>query len=177
MAMGVGAMADASVKLFLSCVSDEFGVYRDALRHALTRPDVDVKIQEDFQGLGGDTLAMLEDYIDRCEVVIHFLGEMTGSAPPGASVADLLQRRPGVEATLAEKGVARETLKTLSYTQWEAWLAIALGKKLLIVEPAEGVGRGPNFAATADSKAAQAAHRARLTANRLPSPPALHQRR
>ena len=32
--------AAADVKLFLSCVSDEFGIYREALRHALTRPNV-----------------------------------------------------------------------------------------------------------------------------------------
>ena len=51
----------------LSCASGEFGVYRDALRRALTRPNVEVKIQEDFKALGGDTLRMLEEYIARCE--------------------------------------------------------------------------------------------------------------
>jgi hypothetical protein len=50
----------ADVKLFLSCVSDEFGDDRDALRRALTRPNVEIKIQEEFQNLGGDTLVMLE---------------------------------------------------------------------------------------------------------------------
>src|SRR5208337_5249610 len=88
------AMAAESVRLFLSCVSDEFGVYRDALRKELTRPNVEVKIQEDFKALGGDTLEMLEDYIEQCEAVVHFLGDMTGSAPPASSVEDLLQRRP-----------------------------------------------------------------------------------
>ena len=43
-------MADQGVRLFLSCVSGEFGVYRDALRKALTLPNVEVKIQEDFKG-------------------------------------------------------------------------------------------------------------------------------
>jgi hypothetical protein len=38
----------ADVKPFLSCVSDEFGDYRDALRRELTRPNVEIKIQEDF---------------------------------------------------------------------------------------------------------------------------------
>jgi hypothetical protein len=38
----------ADVKLFLSCVSDEFGDYRDELRKGLTLPNVAVKIQEDF---------------------------------------------------------------------------------------------------------------------------------
>jgi hypothetical protein len=48
-------MAGQGVKLFLSCVSDEFGAEREALRRALTRPNVDVKIQEDFKALGGAT--------------------------------------------------------------------------------------------------------------------------
>jgi hypothetical protein len=33
-----------SVKIFLSAVTDEFRDYRDQLRIALTRPDVEVKI-------------------------------------------------------------------------------------------------------------------------------------
>ena len=144
-------MADESVRLFLSCVSDEFGGYRDALRKALTGPNVEVKIQEDFKALGGDTLKMLEDYIEQCEAVVHFLGDMTGSAPPASSVEDLLARRPDLGAKLATKGVGREALQTLSYTQWEAWLAICFGKDLVIVEPAARVRRGRKFAPTEDS--------------------------
>ena len=49
-----------AVQLFLSCVSDEFGAYRDALRSALTRPNVEVKIQEDFKAPGCDTPMKLE---------------------------------------------------------------------------------------------------------------------
>jgi hypothetical protein len=164
-------MADESVRLFLSCVSDEFGVYRDALRKALTRPNVDVKIQEDFKALGGDTLKMLEDYIAQCEAVVHFLGDMTGSAPSAFSVEDLFARRSGLEGELARRGLGREALDALTYTQWEAWLAICLGKDLLIVEPAAGVDRGPRFDPTSDSKAAQTDHRKRLRAiNRYPGP-------
>ena len=127
-------MADGSVRLFLSCVSDEFAVYRDALRHALTGSDVEVKIQEDFKNSGGDTLKMLEDYIGRCQAVVHFLGDMKGSAPAKVSVEDLLKRRPDFEGELARRGLPREALNALTYTQWEAWLAIGLGKDLLIVE-------------------------------------------
>ena len=81
-------MADQDVKLFVSCVSDEFRGYRNALRHVLTRPNVEVKIQEDFKSQGGDTLSKLEEYIEHCEAVVHFIGELTGSAPP-----DFLRRR------------------------------------------------------------------------------------
>jgi hypothetical protein len=49
-------VGDMSIKIFLSTVSDEFRTYRDALRTDLTRHNVEVKVQEDFKDLGGDTL-------------------------------------------------------------------------------------------------------------------------
>jgi tetratricopeptide (TPR) repeat protein len=159
----------ADVKLFLSCVSDEFGDYRDALRSALTRLNVEIKIQEDFQNRGGDTLAMLEDYVEGCDVVVHFAGEMAGSAPASSSVDDLLRRRPELAARLAEKGMDREALGRLTYTQWEAWLAIGFNKdgvrkNLVIVKPAFGVKHGAKFAPDDASRASQDHHLARLKA-------------
>jgi Domain of unknown function (DUF4062) len=153
----------ADVKLFLSCVSDEFGEYRDALHRALTRPDVEIKIQEDFQNRGVDTLGMLEDYIESCDVVVHFAGEMAGSTPTPSSVDDLLRRRPELAARLAEKGMDREALGRLTYTQWEAWLAIGFNKdgakkNLVIVAPAFGVKRGAKFAPDEASRASQDHH-------------------
>jgi hypothetical protein len=107
----------ADVKLFLSCVSDEFGDYRDELRRALTRPNVETKIQEDFQAMGGDTLALLETYVESCDVVVHFIGDMAGSTPKPTSVDDLLKRRPELAARLKEKGMDRGALGRLTYTQ------------------------------------------------------------
>jgi tetratricopeptide (TPR) repeat protein len=157
-------MQDPSVKLFLSCVSGEFGVYRKALRQALTRPNVEVKIQEDFKLLGADTLSMLEDYIARCEAVVHFVGEMAGATPAPNSVSELFARRPNLGTKLAGLGVPPEAQARLSYTQWEAWLTIALGKRLLIVEPAASARRGPNIAPTPESRLSQAEHLRRLKA-------------
>jgi hypothetical protein len=167
----------ANVNLFLSCVSDEFGDYRDALRSALTRLNVEIKIQEDFKPLGGDTLAVLEDYIEGCDIVVHFAGEMAGSAPAPSSVDDLLRRRPELAARLAEKGLDREALGRLTYTQCEAWLAIGFNKdgakrNLVIVTPAFGVRRGAKFAPDEASRASQADHLARLKAiNFYPAKP------
>jgi hypothetical protein len=114
-------------------VSDEFGDYRDELRDALTRLNVEVKIQENFKPQGGDTLRMLQEYIEGCDAVVHFAGEMAGSAPASSSVDDLLRRRPELAARLAEKGMDREALARLTYTQWErgsrsASTRTALGK-------------------------------------------------
>ena len=167
-----GGMGGENVKLFLSCVSDEFGAYRDELRRKLTRPNVEVKIQEDFKLLGGDTLKMLEDYIAQCEAVVHFVGDMAGSSPAPTTVDDLLTRRPHLAAQLADKGMGREALASLTYTQWEAWLAIGFGKDLIIVTPADGVARGPVFRPTGVSRASAALNLKRLRAvNRYPGPP------
>jgi hypothetical protein len=159
----------ADVKLFLSCVSDEFGGYRDELRRALTRPNVEIKIQEDFQALGGDTLAMLETYVESCDVVVHFFGDMAGSAPKPSSVDDLLKRRPELAARLADKGMDHSALGRLTYTQWEAWLAIGFNRdgakqNLVIVTPAFGGKRGAKFAPDDASRASQADHLTRLKA-------------
>jgi tetratricopeptide (TPR) repeat protein len=162
----------ADVRLFLSCVSDEFRAYREALRSALDQPNVTVKIQEDFKPQGGDTLRLLQEYIEQCEAVVHFAGDMDGSTPKPSSVDDLLARRPDLEARLASKNMARDALGALSYTQWEAWLAIALDRDLFIFRPAGGVARGPRYAATDASRTAQKRHLDQLRAiNRYPVDP------
>ena len=100
---------------------------------------------------------MVEEYIGQCEAVVHFVGDMAGSTPATGSVDDLLERSD-LGARLAAKGMAREALDSLTCTQWEAWLAIGFGKDLLIVTPAEGVGRGSKFAPTDASRGSQGEH-------------------
>ena len=68
-----------SIRIFLSTVSDEFRDYRDQLRHDPTRPDVEVKIQEDFKDFGTVTLDKLDRYVAACDGVIHLVGEMPGA--------------------------------------------------------------------------------------------------
>jgi Domain of unknown function (DUF4062) len=99
-----------SVKIFLSAVSKEFGLYRDALRHDLTRHDVEVKIQEDFKELGGDTLDKLDVYIASCDAVVHLIGEMSGAAPLAGERQRLLEKHADFGALTPPEGA--------SYTQW-----------------------------------------------------------
>ena len=171
----------ADVKLFLSCVSDEFGAYRDALRRALTRPNVEVKIQEDFKALGGDTLAMLEDYIEQCDGGRPFRRRHGGIDAKATSVEDLLKRRPELAARLADKGLGREALGALTYTQWEAWLAIGFDKtakeNLLIVEPAEARSAATEIRADGASRASQAEHLEALEGDQPLSRMRIHERR
>ena len=154
-----------SLKIFLSAVSNEFHGYRDLLRSDLTRPNVEVKAQEDFKDLGGDTLDKLDDYIAHCDAVIHLVGEMTGAeTDPDHEQGPLLQKHPDIATKLAPLGAALAAGKRLSYTQWEAWLALYHGKRLLIAKGAPDAPRGEGFAPTDASQGAQAEHLSRLAA-------------
>ncbi len=153
-----------SVRIFLSTVSDEFRDYRDVLRHDFTRHNVEVKVQEDFKDLGTVTLDKLDVYIANCDAVVHLVGDMTGAdARPEstrsmlAKYPDLPDRLPPLRQPLAD-GVA------ISYTQWEAWLAVYHGKLLVIAKADDAAPRGPNYTPTDDSRAAQQEHLARLSA-------------
>jgi tetratricopeptide (TPR) repeat protein len=169
-------MPEQSVKLFLSCVSNEFGGYRNALGRALTRPNVEVKVQEDFKSLGGDTLSKLQEYIERCDAVVHFVGEVTGSAPAPISVDALLARHPDIKTRLPPLGAALEVRAPISYTQWEAWLALYFGKDLEVVMPAPRGKRARSPKASDASRAAQTEHLARLRAVGVhPNPPFTNQ--
>jgi hypothetical protein len=153
-----------SVKIFISCVSDEFRTYRDQLRRDLTRDNVEVKVQEDFKDKGVVTLDMLDIYIRACDAVIHLVGGMTGAAANPASTRAILDKYPDIAARFPPLGEALARGEDICYTQWEAWLALYHGKTLLIARAGDGAPRGPAFAPADVSHAAQQAHLGRLRA-------------
>lgn len=157
-------MPAPTIRIFLSTVSDEFHAYRDRLRHDLTRPNVEVKVQEDFKDLGGVTLEDLDAYIRACDAVIHLVGDMTGAHAGAASAEAILEAYPDLANKLPPLGEALETGVPISYTQWEAWLALYHHEKLLIARADPAAPRGPSYAPTEVSCAAQEAHLARLAA-------------
>jgi Domain of unknown function (DUF4062) len=118
-------MSSPSVRIFLSAVSDEFRDYREALRRDLTRPNVEVKIQEDFKDLGGDTLDKLDQYIANCDVVVHLVGDMTGSAPKVRVSQAFLKKHPEIAKMFPDLSSAVVSRHSVSYTQWEAWLTLS----------------------------------------------------
>ena len=160
----------ADVKLFLSCVSDEFGAYRESLRHALTRPSVEIKIQEDFHALGEYTLAMLETYVEGGEVVIHFIGDMAGSAPRAASVDDLLKRRPELAAQLEGQGPGARGARRLrlypmgGMARPSASTRTAPKRTSSLSRQPRACRDGESFKPTDASRASQAEHLRRLRA-------------
>mgnify|MGYP001580384608 CR=1 FL=1 len=151
------------IRIFLSAVSAEFRSYRDALRHYLDRPNVMVKVQEDFIATGTETLDMLDDYISQCDAVVHLIGDMTGAMAQSPSLTlirerypDLAERLPPLRPFLAPDAQA------LSYTQWEAWLALYHRKMLIIAVPVPGATRDEKYALIEEQRTHQQQHLARL---------------
>jgi len=60
-------------KVFLSCVTNEFGPHRKKLAHDLQMPNVKVEWQEAFIETGHTTLDKLDGYIQGCHDVIHIV--------------------------------------------------------------------------------------------------------
>jgi hypothetical protein len=104
-------MLDA-MKVFLSCVTREFGSYRQRLAAqlaALPHHDFDVRVQEDFQQGGFTLLDQLAMYLRECDLVLHLLGDGCGARPS----------REHVRAKFARLGEAAQgPPPELSYTQW-----------------------------------------------------------
>jgi hypothetical protein len=150
-----------SVQILLSAVSDEFREYRDQLRGDLTRHNVAVKIEEDFKQGGRSTLELLDTYIRSCDAVVHLVGDMTGSRPKTPSIDYILTTYPGICDKLPIPR-DRPGIADISYTQWEAWLAVYHGKVLFIAEADQNAPRGPAYIAVPESRASQRAHLEKL---------------
>jgi hypothetical protein len=144
-------------RVFISCVSDEFEKpqapfpgLRGQLRHYLTRADCEVKVQEDFRQTGDlDTVEKLAGYIKQCAAVIHLVGELPGAVANQQAVAAYLAREPTFLANHPEARAALGDCSDLTYTQWEAFLALHHGVPLFVY-------------ATDKGEQAQAAHLQRL---------------
>jgi hypothetical protein len=153
----------AHVRIFLSAVSSEFRSYRDRLAEKLKRPNLSVHVQEDFIAAGTGTLDKLNDYIRECEAVIHLVGDITGAMASPSAAAAIKERYPDLGSRFPPLA---ETLSTgtplLSYTQWEAFLALYHRKVLIIATPKEGAPRDPMYRKIDAKTAAQQAHLQRL---------------
>jgi tetratricopeptide (TPR) repeat protein len=150
------------IAIFISTVSDEFRAYRDQLEGDLTRHNVAVKVQEHFKDLGDDTLDKLDVYIAHCDVVVHLVGHMTGSAANLRQQQALLNKHSDLLQRLPPLGEALKNGVLLACTQWEAWLALYHCRPLMIAKAGETAPREASYAPTESSRAAQALHLARL---------------
>ena len=153
------------IKLFLSAVSNEFCSYREYLRPLLTRDNVIVCVQEDFIPTGTETLDKLDRYVAQCDAVIHLVGDMTGSWARSATLQDLRARYSNLADRLPPLKPSLDFGEPpLSYTQWEAYLAVYHGKPLIIAVPEPETPRDEKYQLEADQQTSQQAHLKRLRA-------------
>ncbi len=155
-------IAQNSRRLFLSCVSHEFRSYRDVLAANLSQPGVELRRQEDFVNTGRTTLEKLNDYIRTCDAVIHLVGSCTGTFPEPAEVSALLPKLPGFGELFGLKDQRQDP--GLSYTQWEAWLALYYEKPLALYKAASNAERELGFIRDEDQARRQDIHWSRLEA-------------
>jgi len=119
-------------RVFLSCVSAEFEheqahfpKLRSRLRDCLDQADCEVEVQETFRQEGAaDTLQKLDGYIRGCAAVIHLVGELPGAVAPKKTVAAYLKTVPNFLSQHAELHAGLGDFSDLTYTQWEAFIAL-----------------------------------------------------
>lgn len=145
--------------VFISCVSDEFEKsgapfpgLRGQLRGYLARTGINVRVQEDFPQTVADTVKKLAGEIRPRAVVIHLVGEKPGAMAAPAAVAEYLKAEPQFLANHPELRTALGDFSGISYTQWEAFIALHHGIPLLVY--------------ATDKAAAQQAHLDRLVLGR-----------
>ncbi|MFZ4509191.1 MAG: hypothetical protein ACOYON_16005 [Fimbriimonas sp.] len=150
----------------MSCASREFSDIRDQLTRDFQRPGVDVKSHEEVAGFntGLTTLEKLDDYIGRCEAIVHLLGQATGSQVEVAGIEaivrrhrDLAVRLPEI-APLLEPGAAWRG----TYTQWEAYLALYHRIPCFVFIAGDGFARPAGFAPIAEDEKHREEHLTRL---------------
>jgi hypothetical protein len=134
-----------SVTIFISAVTDEFGTLSAQLGEKLTKWNVAVKTQKEFKDAGGGTLEELDEYIEHCDAVVHLVGDMTGAEAPPESAEVFLTKYPDLRKKFKPLGKALDDHVPISYTQWEAWLAIHHKKHLFIALANEKAPREPSY--------------------------------
>ncbi len=127
--------------VFLSCVTEELGPLRRALARLLNTSVYKIVHQDDFSGSGDKLLNYLDEQIARSAAVVHLIGKQ--AARKSSSAKDW-----GPPKTARDQIVpliSRKLKKphpvwaSLSYTQWEAWLALYHGCRLYTYNLSDGV--------------------------------------
>jgi hypothetical protein len=121
-----------------------------------------VRYQEDSCQRGVLTLQKLEEEVLASDAVFHIVGRQSGSIPPQNQVEAFLKRHPDFTARFPEVAAASATL---TYTQWESWLALFFEKRLCVYKVTDGSAEPA--AETGPMQASQQAHEERLRKHKV----------
>lgn len=128
-------------EVFISCVSAEFqnsGARFEGLRSKLSSSIMRTRskplVQEAFPNESTRTLTKLRDFIDSCVLVIHLVGDLVGDVPRKGDIPELIGNDPNLKTWLANSAWRDAEIASLSYTQWEAVLAVYLEKDMIVYQ-------------------------------------------
>jgi tetratricopeptide (TPR) repeat protein len=158
----------AGRRVFLSAASAEFRPLREKLAVLLQRSGIDVEFQEIFPQTASDTVRKLADLIRHAPLLVHIIGHDPGATANAAAVTDLLANLPRGEF-LSRLPELRDDVGDgtgISYTQWEALLALHYGVPLLVYATANAVD--PVTHAVADAFPQKAHYERMRRARRYP---------
>jgi hypothetical protein len=86
----------AEFRVFLSAVTSEFGMARDAVANDLQARNLQVRMLRSFrQEPGHDTLLrLLHDYIRECDAVVCVIDARSGACPSPSAAAEFAHLSP-----------------------------------------------------------------------------------
>lgn len=133
-----------SKRIFLSAANVEFGELRKMLAAVLLRSGINVEHQDIFPQTGSDIVRKLGDLIKDCQLLVHIVGHNSGSVANPAAVTDLLDEIPPGDflTKLTQLRSELGDLSGITYTQWEAFLALHLGVPVLLYAPCDACDQG-----------------------------------
>jgi hypothetical protein len=142
--------------IFISCVSDEFEKDGAPFPGLRSRLDVYLRkascllvVQEVFPQTAVDTVEKLDKLIRERAAILHLIGGMSGSVANEKAVAAYLKGLPDFLQNQPELKTALGDFSDITYTQWEAYIALHHNVPLFIY-------------ATDDAMIAQSEHLKRL---------------
>jgi hypothetical protein len=163
-------------KIFISCVTGEFGGYRSRLARDLGSSAVHWVTQEQFPLSRFDTVLKLDTEIGECDALIHLIGRGAGATAKDLAVSEFLDnpltRKLATRLITAIKPFSDITKVKLTYTHWEVLLAKFRGIPIFVFDAAGDITDGhPDDRAPFQPDAGDAecmkAHRERLVHMRL----------
>lgn len=117
--------------IFLSTVSNEFGVLRRRLANLAQRTKKClVRHQDDFFHRGVKTLQKLVEEVQQSNLIVHVIGAQSGWCIPADQAIAFLNQNLDFEKRFPDVALQGRN-GNLPATQWEAWLGLFFGKRLI----------------------------------------------